>query len=268
MAARALGWRPDPPKLSGQTPDFDAAAVLGDEEPPAEASAREHVLSIFDQGSLGTCVAQASEQAVRADLHRQGVASPGVGARLWGYYHARAKTHREAFDEGTFIRDYFERRAKLGCPPESAWPHRFDRIDGVERWACMPSPEAFRLAFDTRSPLAYRRIYGMGQERVGQIKRAIARERLVVFGAMVSERFCANDFNPQGLAPVPSFTDPAAGGHAMCLAAYDEEGSSGPNSWGTDFGLDGWMKFDWDYLGGPLCSDFWIVEQAPRLPRS
>lgn len=264
LPRQGLGYRQDPPKLSNQRQDLDALDVLGVEPAPDAASAREHILSIFRQGWLGSCVAQACEQAVRADRHRQGELDPPVGARMWGYYHSRAKTHREAFDEGTFIRDYFDMRAKLGCPDEQHWPYLLDMVDGEPRWSQMPSSNAFRMAFDTKSPIAYRRIYGYGADRVEQVKRAIARKRVVVFGAMVSNRFCDNDFDPRGLAPEPSATDPTAGGHAMCLAEYDPEGAFGPNSWGEEHGLDGWFKFSWSYLGGPLCSDFWLVEQAPR----
>ena len=75
---RRFGWLPDPPSPK----DHDAAPKLRTAGPlPTSISLANQILSILDQGNLGSCVAQATAQALRASLVHQGVVVPTLASR-------------------------------------------------------------------------------------------------------------------------------------------------------------------------------------------
>ena len=54
------------------------------------------------------------------------------------------------------------------------------------------------------------------------------------------------------------------GGHAMCVIGYDDRKDGGAfeimNSWGTDWGQNGYFMMPYSYAANPnLCSDFWVL---------
>jgi len=254
---RGTGWKKDPPKVAGQTPDRDARLKVRAEPIPARASNRHLVLGVLDQFGLGSCVANAVMQAVRASQVRGGAVNPPLGSRLWTYYLARAATNEQNEDNGTFIRLAFQAITKLGFPPESAWPY----LDDGDAFKQAPPPGVVRQAYDQRAPTEYHRIYETGDARIVAVKRALAQGFLVCFGTLVSNRFCGDDL---GRGPVlPPIGDPIAGGHAMCIVGYDPLSFDVVNSWGTGWGAGGFWSMDPTYLEWDETQDLWIVESAP-----
>lgn len=250
---RRLGWRPDPPKAAGQKPDLLAAARLGLAPPPARASARHLVLDVLDQGGLSSCVANAGFQAVRASHVLQGALWPPLGSRLMGYYLARAYEGPVVVDAGTYIRDFFRALNRFGYAPETAWSYNQDAVN------IAPGTDAFRLAFDQKAPTEYFRV---GADRLTECKRAVAAGHLVVFGTPIAEDFFGDD----GKTPIlPPEGKKIAGGHAMCLAGYDEDGFDVVNSWGVEWGKGGWCRFSNAYVEWEGTQDLWICQSAPRF---
>lgn len=265
VAGRGLGWKKDPPKAPNETPDRLARRRLGLAPPPPSASCRHLIVDILDQGQLGSCVANAGMQALRASQVRQGAVNPPLGSRLFGYYLARAYDHDTANDDGTFARNFFQAVTKFGFPPETAWPYSDDSGPG-SRFRQMPPIEAFREAIDQSAKMAvpsYERIDTTGAERILDVKRAIAAGHLVCFGTTVSTAFCNGDL---GTGPIkPPIGLPAAGGHEMVFAEYDPDGVGVVNSWSKDFGDGGWVRFSWDYVAWEATDDLWIVTTAPEF---
>jgi len=252
-----LGYRPDPLKRPGETPDLDAQEVLKAAPLPISASLREHVVEVLDQGGLGSCVAHAAAQAVRISHHRQGVANPKLLSRLFGYYCSRAYHHETGQDNGTFIRTFFAALNKFGFCPEEVYPY----VDDGAAFKKMPSTTAFHAAFDQKSPTVYRRIYEEGSERVDAVKRALASGFAVCFGTDVSNDFCSSKLDNPEKPPVGKTI---AGGHAMTLVGYDRDVFDVVNSWGGGWGESGYWYFDADYIAWSGSRDFWIVEHSPK----
>ncbi|MES1205010.1 MAG: C1 family peptidase [Pseudomonadota bacterium] len=256
---RTLGYRPDPPKAAGQKPDLNAQARLRAEPIPQRADNRHLVLSVLDQGGIGSCVAQAVMQAVRASQVKHGAVNPPLGSRLWTYYLSRAISGETDLDAGTFIRQAFAAIVKFGFPPESAFPYS----DQNESFKLAPGPEVYRQAFDQRQPTEYYRIFEEGPDRVLTVKRALAQGHLVVFGTSVSNRFCGDDL---GRGPVmPPAGEPIAGGHAMTLVGYDGDAFDVVNSWGTGWGDGGFWAMSASYLSWDQTRDLWICRSAPNF---
>ncbi len=255
---RGLGYLPDPPKLAGARADFNAADQLRAEPIPFEWSLSHLILSILDQGGLGSCVANAVMQAVRGSQVAQGALAPELGSRLWAYWLARLATHEERDDNGTFIRNAFAALVKNGFPPESAWPYTDEKdAHGDGKFQDRPPITADRLAFDQRLG-DYHRIFETGPARIDAVKRAISQGWLVVFGCDVSEEFCRNDIEPTIPLDPPGDTGL---GHAMLWDGYRGDDFSTVNSWGAGFGEGGRFKMSADYV--LTTSDLWISRAAP-----
>ena len=254
--APMLGWLPDKPKRPGEPPDHDAAPLLAATPIPPAASNRRLIVDVLNQGQLGSCVANAIMQAIRASHVHQGIAGPRLGSRLYGYWCSRAFEHATAVDGGTYLRDFFRGLNKFGFCPEDAWPY------DVSRFADLPSAAAFRAAFDQRSPTVYKSIVNAGLQRLDPVRRAVAAGYLVCFGTLVSEAFVRE---PLPAAPLPPPEgEPIAGGHAMVVVGYDGDVFEVLNSWGDGWGERGYCRFSSDYLAWGQTQDLWIVTQAPE----
>lgn len=249
MTPHSLGWRPDP----FDSRDHGAHDKLGSGPVPPAATCRPYIVSVLDQGAASSCVANAILQAVRADHVRQGVASPVLGSRLFGYYVSRAYHNETHVDGGTYLRTFFASLVKFGFCPETAWP--YDLVDLNK----MPPADAFRQAFDQKTPTSYSRIMSQGGERVLAIKRAIAAGHVVCFGTDIATDF----FGDKGEVPIaPPTGKQIAGGHAMAVVGYDGDAFEIVNSWGTGWGDGGFCKFSAEYLAASCTRDLWIVESA------
>lgn len=252
----AFGWRPDLPKLSGEAPDHDASELLSGAAIPFAATNRNLIVDVLDQKDLGSCVANAILQAVRAAHVRHGVMQPRLGSRLFGYWASRAFHNATGVDDGTYLRTFFQAVNKFGFCPEAYWPY------DVARFATMPPSAAFRAAFDQHSPTVYKRITVAGAARIAQIKGALAAGYLVTFGTLVSDSFARNEIGTAPLTP-PAGSDPIAGGHALCAVGYQADTFDVVNSWSADWGDRGFCRFSADYLAWSQTTDLWLVQEAP-----
>lgn len=298
------GWKQDAPDAR----DHDARRTFLKAAPPPPAKARNaDLVKVVNQGQLGSCTANSTGYAVRAAILLEMVeaaraewqAAGAVGAfdaakvladaqdslefwsRLFAYYLARAYTGDQKDDTGTQIRLIFQAINKFGYPTESTWSYDDASTPG-SKFSKMPSAEAFREAFDQRASAAnqqrnlidYARISSTGTQRIADVKTAVSQRHLVVFGTPVTEKFCSDNAANNGLPiPRPLASDDIAGGHAMAIAGYDDDGAEIPNSWGTGYGghgglPPGWCKFGWDYITWSETTDLWIVRRAPLLRKA
>lgn len=261
---RKLAWVPDRLVLS-EVPDYlRADRLLAAEPVPAVSANGDLVLDVLNQGGLGSCVGNGTNQAARAEMIRTGAKTPPLGSRLWTYYLARAYDHETAYDYGTQIHHAFAALARYGLPPEEIWPYSDDDAPGA-LFSRMPSPDAWRAAFDAKLGLRAHRIMSAGRSRVDDVKRALGQRRLVVFGTAVSYEFCSGAFDPA--VPLPPPVDlPIAGGH--CMAVVDHVGDSFRvvNSWSEDWGNGGFWQMSADYLSWVETNDLWVFDSIPKFP--
>lgn len=253
---RGLGYKPDPPKLPGQTPDRDARDKLRAVPIPFERRLFD-LTKIADQSIWGACVAFAVNQTIRGSLVHQGIVDPEFPSFMWTWHLARAAHNEQYENAGTFIRFGFSGLTTLGYPRESDWP--YSTAPGA--FAEAPPPGVSTAAYDQRAPTEYHRIFETGADRVLAVKRALAQGYLIAFGTQVSDRFCADDL---GSGPVdPPVGLPIAGGHAMCICGYRGDEFDVANSWGTGWGDGGYWTMSADYLAWGETQDLWICQAAP-----
>ena len=260
---RGLGWLPDLQRSAAARPDWTfAAQVARLSNPPTCPQAHSNrglVVDVLDQGPLNACVPCAGFQAVRMAQLRQGATTPLLGARLFGYYLARATLGLARFDSGTNFRAFFWVLNQYGFLPERDYLWGYD----ITQFAQAPPTAAYQMAYDLRSPTRYWAIED-GPARVEQVRQAVAMGYGVCIGLMVDQ-----DFMDWRIDPSAPLDPPRMGlmlGHAMLVEGYDGDKFTILNSWGAGFGDDGRCLVSADYLT-EACA-MWVVEQAPRAPRS
>lgn len=219
---------------------------------------------IEDQGELGSYTAFASYgafqflemQEERANLALD--ASPEEfsnvytpTSKLFIYYNERMIEGNVGEDTGGEIRDVIKAIAKYGACPDSALPY------DVQKFTHKPSPDCYKLAF------AHKFTQYASIESLNDIKNTLARSMPVVFGIMVYESFESDAVAKTGLIPMPDLQkEQCQGGHAVCAIGYDDTKQCliVRNSWGTDWGAQGYFYLPYEYVSNPdLSSDFWSV---------
>lgn len=281
-----LGYSPDPydPRdhdASNENSPGVLKIVHTPTVPLALSASNRRFTKTINQGGLGSCTCNAGVQNVRVSEIKQLVdagtpldiaqSRTPFASRLFLYYLARAMDGTTREDAGTFIRNVYRALNMYGFPPEAAWAYSDDADPKTGAFAKMPPAEAFREAYDQRNAtgdknlIDYARITAGGAQRVDDVKRAVMDGHLVEFGTDVSEDFCS-DMNANSGKPIdPPVGLRIAGGHAMCIGAYTTEGALVLNSWGEDYGDEGWCLFSWDYITWSLTSDLWIVRKSPLI---
>jgi len=252
MAGIRFGWLADPPSDH----DWLATERLTLAAPTALPPSVPRMPSLgepLNQGTLGSCVAQAVSKLLFASHARQGV-KPRLASRLGIYYLARATHGSQDFDGGTYLRAAFQVLNKFGFCPEAVWPYK------VAFFAAMPPASAFQASFDQRKPTAYYRIHETGNARVVAVKQALAAGYPVGFGTNVDWDF-ANGPSASSIIRPP--VGNLAGGHAMVVGGYDAESFHILNSWGADWCDHGWCRMHPDYIAWDETRDLWVAEHAP-----
>lgn len=267
--SRALGWLPPKPdhlarlRYAGHPVSRLLAGV-----DPAESVDASNLVEILDQGSLGSCTANAIAQIIRAEQLRTGdPKGTEFLSRLWAYSLALARDGNLGRDTGTNLCTVMDMLAQYGFPAESWWPY------ALNEFGRRPPLEAYHQAFDQRAEmaLAYHQITESGATRILAIQQALTSGRLVAFGTLVSEWFCAAA--PSGIVMRPKPDDKIAGGHALVWCGYDRDVVSGlwkfrtANSWG-DWGDHGFFWMDAEYVTWEETCDIWIVSAVPHYKRA
>src|SRR4029077_2829401 len=78
--------------------------------------------TVYDQGQLGSCTANAIAGAIEFDQIKQKQAQ-ATPSRLFIYYNERAMEHSVQFDAGAQIRDGIKSVAQIGACHEHLWPY-------------------------------------------------------------------------------------------------------------------------------------------------
>lgn len=86
-----------------------------------------------------------------------------------------------------------------------------------------------------------------------------------VFGFSVYESFESQAVAQTGIVPMPSPNEQLLGGHAVLAVGYDDEQGRFivRNSWGKDWGMEGYFTIKYDYLlNDNLADDFWTIRRV------
>ncbi len=270
-----LGWLPDYPDFRDYTAKDRAVNTMlnriGVDKPlevslPETTDLRAWCSAVFDQGSLGSCTANAGVGMVEY-FERRAFGKFIEGSRLFLYKATRNMLHSMG-DSGAFLRSTMGALVLFGVPPEEYWPYK---IEDYEK-----EPSAFCYAYaQNYQTINYYRLDPPGTSPIGllaQIKTNLSAGLPAMFGFTVYSSY--NQGESTGKIPYPVKGEKIVGGHAIVAVGYDnnmkiKNSNTGSvetngallirNSWGKGWGMAGYGWLPYEYILKGLAQDWWSI---------
>jgi|WetSurMetagenome_2_1015567.scaffolds.fasta_scaffold295367_1 C1A family cysteine protease len=227
---------------------------------PTTVDLRRWCSPIEDQGDLGSCTANAGV-GVLEYFQRRAFGKHLDASRLFLYKVTRNLLGVTG-DAGAELRTTMKAMVLFGVPPENYWPYKTESFDD--------EPQAFCYAFaQSYKTTKYFRLDPPGQDTVKTlmaVKKSLAAGLPPMFGFTVySSMPVVGDAT--GDIPFPGPGDAMDGGHAVVAVGYDDSKKVGDdtgaliirNSWGTDWGDQGYGWLPYSYVLRGLAVDFWTL---------
>lgn len=283
-----MGWLPDYPDFRDYTVEQDKVGLrlktLGQDDSikamltkagvakpkaslPAHVDLRAWCSPIENQGSLGSCTANAGVGIVEY-FERRAFGRHIDASRLFLYKATRNMSHWTG-DTGAFLRTTMGALVLFGVPPEEYWPYVIADFD--------KEPSAFCYAFaQSYQAISYYRLDPPGTSTnalLERIKLFLSAGLPSMFGFTVFDSI--GQAGTTGKIPYPTSGENVAGGHAIIAVGYDDQikiKNTNPggkettgallirNSWGTTWGaMGGYLWFPYEYVLRGLAVDWWSL---------
>jgi len=244
---RRYGWIPDVPDHR----DLLYAAMVSVAKLPHKVDLRPRCPPVYDQGSLGSCTANAIGGAIQFERLKQKLIPDFVPSRLFIYYNERVMENSIASDSGAQIRDGIKSIATQGDCPEVEWPY------DIEKFTLKPTKQCYKDAIQYTA-VQYQRLPQM----LNQMKGCIASGYPFVFGFSVYSGFEKEAVAETGELNMPTSKETLLGGHAVLAVGYDDSTQRFivRNSWGENWGVKGYFTMPYAYLNDSnLSDDLWTI---------
>ncbi|MFN7942455.1 MAG: C1 family peptidase [Thermoanaerobaculia bacterium] len=272
MAPRGMGWLRDLPDFrdfSHRSEEVDSIRSKSRslkralKAAPKKVDLRPWCSPIEDQGSLGSCTANAGVGLLEY-FERRAYGRHLDGSRLF-LYKASRDLLKWTGDQGAFLRTAMKAMVLFGVPPEEYWPYKVADYD--------KEPSAFCYAFAASyKAIKYYRLDPPDQSSAATleaVKANLAAGLPAMFGFTVYSSIPPLG-DGKGEIPFPKKGEKVEGGHAVVAIGYDDGKAIGDdtgaflirNSWGTDWGMNGYGWLPYTYVTGGLADDFWSLVEA------
>lgn len=217
---------------------------------------------IEDQGRLGSCTAQMAAGMVEF-LERRALGRHTDASRLFIYKVTRNLLGWTG-DTGAYIRSTMKALTIFGAPPEKTWPYEVARFEDEPTAYCYAYGQSFQA-------LRYFRLDRAQQDREARVtlmKSVLQAQIPIGLGFLVYHYG-----NDAGEFLLPEEGARPLGGHAVMLCGFDDGRSIGHskgaflmrNSWGTEWGGDGYGWLPYDYVRRDLAWDIWALFKTEYL---
>ena len=203
----------------------------------------------------GNCTANAlSEMFYFVDKKQGGVAF--LPSRLFIYYNERVIEDTVASDAGAMLRTGIKVIVNPGACIEYLWPYRPELFDQKPPDICFTDAQSHEAT-------VYRSVIQTQTDMRGCLSEGFP----FVGGISVYDSFESDETARTGIVPMPGLNETLQGGHATLFCGYLTRNGTdyyiGMNSWGRNWGMNGFFYLPASYLEDPdYASDFWMVHNA------
>jgi len=273
-----MGWLPDYPDFRDYTPEHDTIQPLLKQMKvgksvkaplPATVDLRAWCPPIEDQGSLGSCTANAGVGMMEY-FERRAFGKHIDASRLFLYKVTRNLLHWTG-DTGAFLRSTMGALVLFGVPAEEYWPYKIADFDKEPSAFCYAFAQAYRA-------ISYYRLDPPGTapaDLLNRIKTNLSGGLPSMFGFTVYSSY--TQAGATGKIPYPTPKEKIVGGHAIVAVGYDDKmkiKNTNPgavettgaflirNSWGTGWGAAGYGWLPYQYVLSGLAEDWWSLIKA------
>lgn len=271
---KSLGWLPDIPDRRDYhegTGEIQAmlkkvgVANADAVKLPTKVDLTQWCSPIEDQESLGSCTANAG--VALAEFFQRKAFGKHVDASRLFLYKATRNLMDVSGDTGAYLRSTMKAMVLFGVPPEETWPYEIGDFD-IE-------PSAYCYAYASNyQAIDYYRLDPPGSSPDDVQQRIWANLHAgmpAMFGFSVYSSI--DQASKSGKIPFPSDQDSLEGGHAVVAVGYDDKmkirhkqagfTSVGAylirNSWGTNWGKNGYGWLPYEYVTEGLADDWWSL---------
>lgn len=215
---------------------------------PSKVDLRPKASPVYDQYDLGACTAFAVAKGMREMLQVQRGEKQVPLSALFLYYETRKIRGTVDLDSGATLTDTMQALATTGAAPEQLWPYDTMVFDQ------QPAAEAYKAA------RAHAIKTGVQLAGLEDIKKVLAKGQPVVFGMKVYNTF--QRIGADGKFELPQHGDIFVGGHAVAVMGYDNKQKVliVKNSWGTEWGDQGYFYMPYAYVDSENVMDIWTAK--------
>jgi C1A family cysteine protease len=212
-------------------------------KPPPTVDLRKRCPFVYDQGTLGSCTAQALVCACA-------VADPTFdGSRLFLYFHSRLLDGSVGEDAGSTISSGVRALELYGVCRDALWPYK------ISRFADEPSAAAKADALDHQVLRAER-----VDNSVAAMKACLAAGFPIALGIEMYSSILSLSATLTGFVEMPRAQEVSQGGHAVVCVGYTPTHWIMRNSWSAAWGDGGYFYLPLAFLvDDNITSDLWRV---------
>jgi C1A family cysteine protease len=206
-------------------------------ELPEYLDLRENDSTIENQGSIGSCVANAIATAYELMVRKLYPDKFAELSRLFIYYNSRLFNNSIKEDSGTYIRDGLKSASRYGICSENLWPYIVDNFDK------QPSPKCYVDA-SQRLITRYEVLYTLRD-----MLEIINDQRPIIVSMYIYRGFMNMDVM-KSVVRMPNDSEQNIGSHAVVLVGYDLKRQLflAQNSFGTSWGDNGYFWIPFEYI--------------------
>jgi C1A family cysteine protease len=254
-----MGWLPDIPDIRDYTLEHKEIQSLFKtpkaEEPPESIDLSAYCSPIENQGKIGSCTAHSVVGLV--EWLEKRVHNEWLDASRRFLYKVTRKLYGLSGDTGAYIRGTIKALRIFGVCPEEFWPYSIEKFD--------EEPPAFCYSFAKEyQAIQYFRLDPSGKDSkqiLEYVKSTLAAGLPFAFGFTVYSSILEEDVTKTGYIPFPKPGDRVIGGHAIMGVGYDDKKKllKIRNSWGMEWGAQGYGWLPYGYVLKGLTRDFWVL---------
>jgi C1A family cysteine protease len=247
---KGQGFRPEPENPRHWGFEEMLRPVMAPPNSYGDVDLRLWATPVLDQGRTNSCVAHAVVSALGLKLTQQSGDSPVSLSRMAVYYLGRELMDPPEcqVDQGLYISFAFDVLRRFGVPPESAWPWDETKLHTPPSW------KAMRKAYEHKIR-AYYKILSGGPDRVSAVVECLQAGYPVVFGTTTGM-----NWHLYKKGDVLTLPDTVRGRHATVLVGFQDGKFIGQNSWGPDWGMDGFYWMSPEVIAATESRDFWVAQ--------